>query len=158
MLLAQYSAFPQVGADVYEDVVSSVAILSTGCPRWALSFHNWMPSTIHISQKDLRESPVFNLGIFVGPTFTGLDRKIDSFNYEGAITIDSWWVFGPLIFTGPDVKILVISNKPNCNVSVKVHKTIWISWDPIFYTRCIANQYTMTVPVDSIVCTVDFAL
>ena len=38
ILLAQYGAFPQNGDQLYEDIVSSAAIVSTGCPRWIPGF------------------------------------------------------------------------------------------------------------------------
>lgn len=34
VLLAQFSAFPTNGADLYEELKSSTAILPTGSPRW----------------------------------------------------------------------------------------------------------------------------
>lgn len=34
VLLAQFSAFPANGADLYEELKSSTAILPTGSPRW----------------------------------------------------------------------------------------------------------------------------
>lgn len=34
MLLAQFSAFPFNGADLYEELKTSMAILSTGLGRW----------------------------------------------------------------------------------------------------------------------------
>lgn len=34
VLLAQFSAFPTNGADLYEELKSSTAILPTGNPRW----------------------------------------------------------------------------------------------------------------------------
>lgn len=37
VLLAQFSAFPTNGADLYEELKSSTAILPTGSPRWVPS-------------------------------------------------------------------------------------------------------------------------
>lgn len=37
VLLAQFSAFPTNGADLYEELKSSTAILPTGNPRWVSS-------------------------------------------------------------------------------------------------------------------------
>lgn len=34
VLLAQFSAFPANGADLYEELKTSTAILPTGSPRW----------------------------------------------------------------------------------------------------------------------------
>uniref|UniRef100_A0A8C6ZRP0 RAD51D N-terminal domain-containing protein n=1 Tax=Nothoprocta perdicaria TaxID=30464 RepID=A0A8C6ZRP0_NOTPE len=40
VLLAQFSAFPANGADLYEELKSSTAILSTGISRWVRSWIN----------------------------------------------------------------------------------------------------------------------
>ncbi|XP_051552133.1 DNA repair protein RAD51 homolog 4 isoform X1 [Myxocyprinus asiaticus] len=80
VLLAQYTAFPVSGADLYEELLSSTAILSTGSPRF---------QPVHKSVFDINliiRYFVFRLCAILCCLVFSLDKLLDSGLYTGEIT------------------------------------------------------------------------
>ncbi|XP_061754866.1 DNA repair protein RAD51 homolog 4 isoform X3 [Nerophis ophidion] len=88
VLLAQHAAFPVSGADLYDELLSSTAILSTGNPKTSTSSSSsiaswYLPTLFTIATRASHQASIADWG----PCLTfSLDVLLDSGVYTGEIT------------------------------------------------------------------------
>lgn len=85
MLLAQFSSFPVNGADLYEELKNSTAILSTGCKRQGEAF---LPRTDNpLGKRDENGATGMSISeMCLSLHCCSLDKLLDSGLYTGEVT------------------------------------------------------------------------